>query len=166
VIFRAAEDANAVLLFDEAEALFGIRSEVRDAHDRYANIEIAYLLQKMEDHDGVAILATNLRQNLDPAFSRRLHVVVEFPFPDTTHRERIWRVTFPPEAPLSGDVDFVRLAREIRLAGGSIRNIAMAAAVRAAAEGSAIAMRHLLQAAGREHQKLGRDWTASREAAE
>jgi AAA+ superfamily predicted ATPase len=157
-IFRAAADANAVLLFDEAEALFGARSEVRDAHDRYANIEVAYLLQKMEDHDGITILATNLRQNLDAAFLRRLHAVVEFPFPEAAQRLRIWQVTFPSEAPLAADVAFDVLAREIRLAGGNIRNIAMAAAVRAAADGGAIGMCHLLAAARREHQKLGRAW--------
>jgi hypothetical protein len=160
-IFRAAEGANAVLMFDEADALFGKRSEVHDAHDRYANLEIAYLLQKMEAHEGIAILATNLRQNLDPAFLRRLHSVVEFPFPDTEHRRRIWQVTFPPEAPLAPDVELEVLAREVKLAGGNIRNIAMAAAVRAAAEGGAIAMRHLTAAARREYQKLGRDWAGT-----
>jgi SpoVK/Ycf46/Vps4 family AAA+-type ATPase len=168
-IFAAAADANAVLLFDEAEALFGARSEVRDAHDRYANIEVAYLLQKMEAHDGITILATNLRQNLDPAFLRRLHAVVEFPFPDAAQRRRIWQVAFPPEAPLDGDVDLDALAQAVKLAGGNIRNIAMAAAIRAAEEGAAeegaadkdtaIAVRHLLAAARREHQKLGRAWT-------
>lgn len=161
LIFRAAEDANAVLLFDEADALFGKRSEVHDAHDRYANLEIAYLLQKMEAHDGMAILATNLRQNLDPAFLRRLQMVVEFPFPDAEQRRRIWQVILPPEAPLADDVELEMLAREVKLAGGNIRNIAIAAAVRAAAEGGAIAMRHLTAAARREYQKLGREWTGT-----
>jgi ATP-dependent 26S proteasome regulatory subunit len=157
-IFRAAENAGAVLFFDEADALFGKRSEVRDAHDRYANLEIAYLLQKMEEHEGVAILATNLRQNLDDAFLRRLQFVVEFPFPDEEQRRRIWHVTFPREAPLAPDVDTALLARDVKLAGGNIRNIAMAAAFRAAAVGEAITMTHLLAAARREYQKLGRTW--------
>jgi hypothetical protein len=158
-IFRAAADANAVLLFDEADALFGNRSEARDAHDRYANIEVAYLLQKMEAHDGVAILATNLRQNLDPAFMRRLHAMVEFPFPDEAQRRGIWQATFPQEAPLQPDLDLDLLAREVKLAGGNIRNIALAAAAQAAGEGGAIGMRHLLAGAAREYQKLGRAWT-------
>ncbi|HEY9230589.1 MAG TPA: AAA family ATPase, partial [Blastocatellia bacterium] len=131
-IFKQAEASDAILFFDEADALFGKRSDIKDAHDRYANIEIAYLLQKMEEYDGIAILATNLRQNLDDAFVRRLRFIVEFPFPDEEHRRRIWEVTFPKEAPLAPDVDFPRLAREIRLAGGNIKNIAVSAAFYAA----------------------------------
>lgn len=157
-IFAAAAGGNVVLFFDEADALFGRRSEVREAHDRYANIEVAYLLQKMEEHDGLAILATNMRQNIDEAFLRRLQVLVNFPFPDEEHRRRIWLATFPPQAPLDPDIDIARLAREVKLAGGSIRTIALAAAARAAAEGGAITMRHLLDAARREYQKLGRSW--------
>ena len=137
-IFTAAESANAILFFDEADALFGKRSEVKDSHDRYANIEIGYLLQKMEEYEGVAILATNLRQNLDEAFVRRMHFVVDFPFPDEEHRRRIWGVTFPREAPLGADIDFCALAREVRLAGGNIKNIALAAAFYAAADGRVI----------------------------
>jgi hypothetical protein len=105
-IFTAAENSNAILFFDEADALFGKRSEVRDSHDRYANIEISYLLQKMEEYEGVSILATNLRQNLDDAFTRRLQAVVEFPFPDAEYREKIWQVTFPKEAPVGDDAKF------------------------------------------------------------
>jgi len=123
-IFTAAENSNAILFFDEADALFGKRSEVRDAHDRYANLEISYLLQKMEEYQGVSILATNLRQNLDEAFVRRLQAIVEFPFPDEDHRRRIWQLAFPSEAPVGDDVEFDHLAREIRLAGGNIKNIA------------------------------------------
>jgi hypothetical protein len=157
-IFASAAGGNVVLFFDEADALFGRRSEVREAHDRYANIEVAYLLQKMEEHDGLAILATNMRQNIDEAFLRRLQVLVDFPFPDEEHRRRIWLATFPPQAPLDPDIDIARLAREVKLAGGNIRTIALAAAARAAAEGGAIMMQHLLDAARREYQKLGRSW--------
>ena len=158
-VFDEAEASQAILFFDEADALFGKRSEVKDAHDRYANIEIGYLLQRMEEYEGVAILATNLRQNLDEAFVRRLRFIVEFPFPDEEHRRQIWEVTFPDEAPLGDDVDLAVLARELKLAGGNIKNIALAAAFGAAAEGSAIGMSHLIQAARREHQKLGKSWT-------
>jgi SpoVK/Ycf46/Vps4 family AAA+-type ATPase len=157
-IFTVATHTNAILFFDEADALFGKRSEVKDAHDRYANIEVGYLLQKMEEYEGIAILATNLRQNMDEAFVRRLHFIVEFAFPDEASRQRIWQVTFPREAPIGEDVDFDFLAREVRLAGGNIKNIGLAAAFYAADEDSAIRMPHLLKAALREHQKLGRTW--------
>lgn len=157
-IFKQAEASDAILFFDEADALFGKRSEVKDAHDRYANIEIAYLLQKMEEYDGIAILATNLRQNLDDAFVRRLRFIIEFPFPDEEYRRRIWEVMFPKEAPLASDVDFQRLAREIRLAGGNIKNIAVAAAFYAASDGGVIQMAQLMRAAHREHRKVGRIW--------
>src|SRR5436305_10732464 len=102
-IFREAQRSGAILLFDEADALFGKRSEVKDAHDRYANIEVAYLLQKMEEFAGIAILATNLNKNIDQAFVRRMHHIVEFPFPNTACREPIWRRVFPPEAPVADD---------------------------------------------------------------
>jgi SpoVK/Ycf46/Vps4 family AAA+-type ATPase len=157
-IFTAAERTNAILFFDEADALFGKRSEVKDSHDRYANIEIGYLLQKMEEYEGISILATNLRQNLDEAFLRRLQSIVEFPFPDEDHRRLIWEVTFPPEAPLAQDVDFTILARQVKLAGGNIKNIALTAAFYAAADGRKIRMEDLMRAARREHQKLGRAW--------
>ncbi len=157
-IFTAAQTANAILFFDEADALFGKRSEVKDAHDRYANIEVGYLLQKMEEYEGVAILATNFRQNMDDAFMRRIQAIVEFPFPDEEYRRSIWQAIFPREAPLGEDVDFDLLAKEVRLAGGNIKNIGLAAAFFAAADGGAIAMSHLIKAATREHQKLGRMW--------
>lgn len=160
-IFNAAENSNAILFFDEADALFGKRSEVRDSHDRYANIEISYLLQKMEEYQGVSILATNLRQNLDEAFVRRLQAIIEFPFPNEEYRRKIWQGVFPSEAPLAQDVKFDLLAREVRLAGGNIKNMALAAAFYAASEGDIIRMRHLVQAAHREHQKLARAWTES-----
>jgi MoxR-like ATPase len=155
-VFAAAESSNAVLFFDEADAIFGKRSEVRDAHDRYANIEIAYLLQRMEQYDGIAILATNLRENLDEAFLRRLHFIVEFPMPDEAHRERMWRQFLPSRAPVDGSIDYPFLARQFRLAGGNIKNIVLAAAYLAAASGDRIGMPHLIRATWREHQKLGR----------
>lgn len=158
-VFTAAENSNAILFFDEADALFGKRSEVKDAHDRYANIEIGYLLQKMEEYEGIAILATNLRQNLDEAFVRRMRAIVEFPFPDEEYRRQIWQSIFPREAPLGDDVDVVVLGRELKLTGANIRNIALAAAFYAAADGRVINMSHLARAARREYQKLGRTWT-------
>jgi hypothetical protein len=160
-VFTAAADSNAILLFDEADALFGKRSEVKDSHDRYANIEIGYLLQKMEEYEGVAILATNLRQNLDEAFVRRIQVIVEFPFPDEEHRRRIWEVMFPQEMPRGDDVDFATLSREVKLAGGNIKNIALTAAFYAAADGQVVRMAHLAQAAWREYQKIGRTWNGN-----
>jgi hypothetical protein len=161
-IFLEAQAGHAILFFDEADALFGKRSEVKDAHDRYANIEVGYLLQKMEEYEGVAILATNLSQHIDDAFLRRMHFIIEFPFPDHEYRRQIWQVVFPHEAPLAEEVDFDVLAREIKLAGGNIRNIALAAAFYAASDGQVIEMPHLWQAARREHQKLGRTWEHSR----
>jgi hypothetical protein len=155
-IFQAAENANAILFFDEADALFGKRSEVKDSHDRYANIEISYLLQKMEMYDGVAILATNLRQNLDEAFLRRLAFTVHFPFPDEHNRRRIWTAIWPAAVPLDDDVDFDFLAARFRLSGGNIKNIALAAAFLAAEQDSSVGMRHLVTAVEREYQKLGK----------
>jgi DNA polymerase III delta prime subunit len=155
-IFRAAAGSNAVLLFDEADALFGKRSEVKDAHDRYANIEVAYLLQKIEDCDGVVLLATNLAHNIDEAFSRRLQYVVEFPLPDERLRERLWRGMFPAAAPLVADIDFAFLARQFKLAGGDIRNVALDAAFLAASDGGAIGMRQLIVALARQVAKEGR----------
>jgi len=157
-IFSAAENSNAILFFDEADALFGKRSEVKDSHDRYANIEIGYLLQKMEEYEGIAILATNVKHHIDEAFVRRMQAVIEFPFPEEAERRRVWQVAFPEEAPISRDVDFGALARAVRLAGGNIKNIARLAAFLAAADGGVIAMPHLVKASRREYQKLGRTW--------
>jgi SpoVK/Ycf46/Vps4 family AAA+-type ATPase len=154
-IFTEAATSNAILFFDEADAIFGKRSEVKDSHDRYANIEISYLLQRMEAYDGVVILATNLRANMDDAFTRRLHFAVEFPFPEAADRERIWQVNVPSPTPLADDVDFKQLAQRFRLAGGSIRNIILAAAFLAASD-QAISMKHFLHATRREYQKMGR----------
>ncbi|MGH2841564.1 MAG: ATP-binding protein, partial [Solirubrobacteraceae bacterium] len=155
-IFAAAEGSNAILFFDEADALFGKRTEVRDSHDRYANIEVAYLLQKMEDYPGAVILATNFRKNMDDAFLRRLDFLVDFPFPEPDDRERIWRRLLPAQAPLADDVDAALLAGRFKLAGGSIRNCSLAAAFLAADEGAPIEMRHLLRAVAVEYAKLGR----------
>ncbi|HET6443768.1 MAG TPA: AAA family ATPase [candidate division Zixibacteria bacterium] len=155
-VFTEAQTSNAILFFDEADAIFGKRSEVKDSHDRYANIEISYLLQRMEAYDGVVILATNLRANLDDAFTRRLHFIVEFPFPEAKDREIIWKVNFPVETPLQADVDLKLLAKRYRITGGNIRNIIMAAAFLAAEKGEPVGMVHLLHASRREYQKMGR----------
>jgi SpoVK/Ycf46/Vps4 family AAA+-type ATPase len=155
-VFQEAEQGNAILFFDEADALFGKRSEVKDSHDRYANIEINYLLQKLEEHDGVVIMASNFQKNIDDAFTRRLRFVVEFPFPDEAYRERIWRSVLPPAIPVDDDVDFAFLANQFKLAGGSIKNIALGAAFLAAGDGDALHMEHLVRATRRELQKMGR----------
>jgi hypothetical protein len=151
-VFDAAEEGGAVLFFDEADSLFGKRSEVRDSHDRYANIEVSYLLQRMEAYRGLAILATNLKDALDPAFLRRIRFVVHFPFPDAAHRAEIWRRIFPAGTPTAG-LDVAALAR-LNVAGGSIRNIALNAAFLAAADGAPVEMRHLARSARGEYAKL------------
>jgi SpoVK/Ycf46/Vps4 family AAA+-type ATPase len=155
-IFRAAQSSNAIIFFDEADALFGKRSGVKDAHDRYANIEVAYLLQKVEEYDGFVILATNLVLNIDEAFKRRMNYTVEFPFPDEHHRELLWRGMFPPQTPLAENLDFTFLGRQLPMSGGNIKNVALAAAFLAAAEGSTVQMRHLIQSVAREWHKLGK----------
>ncbi len=156
-VFDAAESSDAVLLFDEADAIFGRRSEVRDSHDRYANLEISYLLQRMETYRGLAVLTTNLRGALDRSFMRRLRFVVPFPFPDAAARARIWRLMLPPRVPVS-DLDFERLAR-LQLSGGNIRTVALNAAFLAADAGGPVSMAHLLSAARREYAKLEKPLT-------
>jgi hypothetical protein len=153
-IFDAADGGAAILLFDEADALFGKRSEVKDSHDRFANIEVGYLLQRMEVYRGLAILTTNLKSALDPAFLRRLRFVVAFQFPTQAQREEIWRRVFPPETPTDG-LELERLAR-MNVAGGNIRNIAVGAAFLAAEAGEPVRMTHVLRAAEREYAKLER----------
>ncbi|HUH98343.1 MAG TPA: ATP-binding protein [Anaerolineales bacterium] len=154
-VFDEAERSSVILFFDEADALFGKRSEVKDAHDRYANIEINYLLQRMEDYQGLAILATNMRQSLDEAFLRRLRFLIDFPFPDEGQRAEIWRRTLPPEMPRQDlNIDF--LARQFKIAGGNIRNIVLNAAFLAAGEDSPLQMPHLIRATRREFDKIGR----------
>jgi hypothetical protein len=155
-IFNEADGVNGVLLFDEAEALFGKRTEVRDAHDRYANVEVAYLLQRMERFDGTAILTTNLRSNLDDAFTRRLDVLVDFPMPEEADRARLWQRHLEGSLPLACDLDLEFLARRFRLSGGNVRNIVLTAAHRAAATGRPVAMDDLIRATDREYRKLGR----------
>lgn len=151
-VFDAAETTGAILLFDEADALFGKRSEVKDSHDRYANIEVSYLLQRMESYAGLAILTTNFKSALDPAFLRRIRFVVNFPFPDASQRAEIWRRIFPTQTPLDG-MDIGRLTR-LSVAGGNIRNIAVNAAFLAAGAGEPVGMAHLFHAARREYAKL------------
>jgi ATPase family associated with various cellular activities (AAA)/Winged helix domain, variant len=153
-VFDAAEDSGAILLFDEADALFGKRSEVRDSHDRYANIEVSYLLQRMEAYRGLAILTTNMKSALDVAFQRRLSFVVQFPFPDQQQRELIWRGVFPKATPVE-QLDCAKLAR-LSMSGGNIRNVALNAAFLAADEGTPVRMKHLLQAAHSEAAKRDR----------
>ncbi len=154
-IFTAAEGSNAILLFDEADALFGKRSEVRDAHDRYANVEVAYLLQRIEGYAGAVILTTNLRHNIDAAFLRRLDLLVDFPFPEALERERLWQRLLPSHAADEG-IDLNLLAQRFKLSGGSIRNAAFLAALLAAEDGTVLTMEHLLRAIALEYNKLGR----------
>ncbi len=156
-VFDAAEESGAVLLFDEADALFGKRSEVKDSHDRYANIEVSYLLQRMEEYRGLAVLTTNLKTALDKAFLRRLRFVVQFPFPDAQARARIWQRIFPAGAPTE-NLDVKKLAR-LSIAGGNIRNIALNAAFLAADENASVTMAHLLRAARGEYEKLEKPLT-------
>jgi SpoVK/Ycf46/Vps4 family AAA+-type ATPase len=154
-IFRDASLSNAILFFDEADALFGKRSEVKDAHDRYANIETAYLLQQIEDYAGPVILSTNLKMNLDEAFLRRMHFVIDFPMPEEPYRLRIWKTTMPDEVPLEPDVDFAFLARQFRISGGNIRNIVLASAFLAAQEGGSLGMRSPPSRTGRANAQNG-----------
>jgi hypothetical protein len=158
-VFDAAEEGGAILLFDEADALFGKRSEVKDSHDRYANIEVSYLLQRMEAYRGLAILTTNMKSALDPAFLRRLRFIVQFPFPDAAQRAEIWRRIFPAGTPTQ-DLDLLKLSR-LNVAGGNIRNIAMNAAFLAADAGEPVRMTHLLRAARSEYGKLEKPLTES-----
>jgi hypothetical protein len=156
-VFDAAEGGGVVLLFDEADALFGKRTEVKDSHDRHANIEVSYLLQRMEAYRGLAILTTNLKTSLDQAFLRRIRFVVQFPFPDAERRMEIWRRVFPKQTP-SENLDFEQLGK-LNVAGGNIRNIAMRAAFLAAEAEEPVEMKHLLQAAKSEYVKLERPLT-------
>ena len=155
-IFGEADGINGVLLFDEADALFGKRSEVRDAHDRYANIEVAYLLQRMESFDGLAILSTNLRANLDEAFARRLDAVIDFPLPEPEFRRVLWDRCLGTEIPRGDDLDLTFAADRFELSGGNIRSIAVTAAYFAAETGKEITMLDLMRATQREYRKLGR----------
>ena len=155
-IFAEAERINGVILFDEADALFGKRSEVSDAHDRYANVEVAYLLQRMELFEGIAILATNLRANLDEAFTRRLDSLVDFPEPEEEYRRQLWDRSLGTTMPRADDLDLAFLAQSFKLAGGGIRNIVVAAAYAAAERGRPLSMADLIRATQREYLKMGR----------
>ncbi len=160
-IFTAAEGSNAIVFFDEADAVFGKRSDVGDAHDRYANLETAYLLQRMESYPGAVILATNYRNNIDDAFLRRLDVIIDFPFPDEDDRKRIWQVALPASAPVAADLDLDFLATRFSLSGGGIRNASLAGAFLAAEAEDVIRMEHLVQGVANEYAKLGRLTMAS-----
>jgi len=155
-IFVEAERVNGVLLFDEADAIFGKRSEVKDARDRYANVEVAYLLQRMEQFEGLAILTTNLRANVDEAFLRRIDVLIEFPVPDVPSRERLWSKQLTPQLPVADDLDLAFLASAFELSGGNIRNVVLAAAFEAAEDEEVVSMAHLIRATSAEYRKLGR----------
>ena len=155
-IFTEADGVNAVLLFDEADAIFGKRSEVKDANDRYANIEVAYLLQRMETFEGIAILATNLRANVDDAFARRLDLIVDFPTPDVELRRALWDRCLAPGVPRGDDLDLDFCARAFELSGGNIRSIAITAAYMAAESGCPVTMNDLVRAIQQEYRKLGR----------
>ena len=155
-IFREASRSQAVLFFDEADVLFGKRTEMKDAHDKYHNMEAAYLLQKMEEYSGVSVLATNFLQNFDEAFKRRLKFIIEFPFPDLEARRLLWRSVFPAQTPLEPDIDWEFLAAQFELSGSSIKNTAVNAAFLAAGDGRAVGMGHLLTALRRELAKSGK----------
>jgi len=154
-LFDEAEHSNAILFFDEADALFGKRSEVKDAHDRFANIEVAYLVQKMEEYEGITILSTNLRQNIDDAFVRRIQYIVDFPFPNALQRELLWGKMYPDDAPVESELDFSFLANKFKLTGGNIRNIALRSSYYAAEQEKKINMMHIVRATKRELQKVG-----------
>ena len=157
-IFDSAEDGGAILFFDEADALFGKRSEVKDSHDRYANIEVGYLLQRMESYRGLAILTTNLKNSIDNAFIRRLRFVVKFPFPNEMSRKEIWKKVFPVSVPVN-KLDFDKLSK-FEITGGHIRNIALGAAFHAADKGEPISMEYIIKAANEEYEKMDRPMPA------
>jgi SpoVK/Ycf46/Vps4 family AAA+-type ATPase len=157
-IFDAAESGGTILLFDEADSIFGKRSEVTDSKDRYANLEVSYLLQRMESYSGLAILTTNLQSNLDSAFMRRLRFVAQFSFPDAAHRQKIWQRIFPPNTPTQG-LSFEKLA-QLNTPGGIIRIIGLNAAFTAADAGEPVQMKHILRATQTEYEKLGKSLTS------
>jgi len=158
-IFDAAEGSGAILLFDEADALFGKRSEVKDSHDRYSNIEVSYLLQRMEEYKGLTILTTNMKNSLDKAFMRRIRFVIQFPFPDFNMRAEIWKRIFPTSTPTAG-LDIQKLAT-LNIAGGNIRNIAMHAAFMAAEKNKPVSMSDIQHAAKKEYLKLEKNMSLS-----
>lgn len=155
-VFDAAEQSRAIVFFDEADSLFGRRTAIETATDRYANMEVNYLLQRIEEYDGVILLATNLKSNMDEGFARRLHFAVEFPEPDAADRARIWQLSLPPGAPVHAEVDFRSFAQRFELCGGAIRNVVLGAAYLAASEGAPIRVKHLKSALMREFAKMDR----------
>lgn len=160
-LFDQAETMNVVLYFDEAESLFSKRTEMRDAHDRYANVQTGYLLQRIETYPGIVILSTNLMKNMDTAFTRRFKFIIEYPFPGLEQRRELWRKAFPSDTPLAGDLDVDLLAAKAVLSGGHINNIALRAAFYAVAEGEAVGMPHVMKAVEREYDKLGKAFLRS-----
>ena len=160
-IFEAAEGSGVVLFFDEADALFGKRSETKDAHDRYANIEISYLLQKIEEYDGLVILASNFRQNIDEAFVRRMRFIINFPFPDQEMRKEIWEKVFPKDSPLEKDLDFSSLSEKFALSGANIRNISLFSAFFAIEQKDDIRMEHIIHGLKSELAKIGKNYKVS-----
>ncbi|MEG0564602.1 MAG: ATP-binding protein [Hungatella sp.] len=155
-IFHEAEISNAILFFDEADSLFGARTEVKSSNDRYANLETSYLLQRLEEYEGMTVLATNYLKNIDEAFMRRMKYIIQFQFPDAATRQQIWKVTMPEAAPVSPDLDYAFLGENLELAGGSIKNIAVYAAFMAADRHCEIGMQEILKAARYEMQKTGK----------
>ncbi|NLT95945.1 MAG: AAA family ATPase [Clostridia bacterium] len=156
-IFAEGEKSNVILFFDEVDVLMGKRTEQKDAHDKYANLEVAFLLQSMEDYQGISIMATNFLQNIDSAFIRRLNYVIHFPFPDVEHRKKIWQSIFPKKMPLaSDDIDYEYLAKQFEITGGNIKNIALVAAFMAAERRETVAMKHILGAVKNELEKQGK----------
>lgn len=160
-LFDQAEAMNVVLYFDEAESLFAKRTETRDAHDRYANLQTGYLLQRIETYPGIVILSTNLLSNMDKAFTRRFKFMIEYPFPATAQRQKLWRKAFPADVPLADDLDLELLAEKAALSGGHINNIALRAAMYAATENQRVTMSHVLRAVEREYDKLGKVFSPS-----
>ncbi|NET61708.1 MAG: ATP-binding protein, partial [Symploca sp. SIO2E6] len=158
-IFDAAEKGGGILLFDEADALFGKRTEVKDSHDRHANIEVSYLLQRMEAYQGLAILTTNLKSNLDQAFLRRLRFIVDFPYPKAAERSEIWQRVFPKQTPTE-ELNFKQLG-QLDVTGGNIKSIALNAAFLAADANEPVKMKHILEATRTEYLKLGRSLTST-----
>ena len=160
-IFEEADKCDCILLFDEADAIFTKRSDVADAQDRYSNAETAYLLQRIEQYSGVSILATNLLQNFDDAFRRRISYMVHFPMPDAALRKELWESIFPKDTPVAGEVDALMLAQAFELSGASIKNAALHGALLAASEGVPVGMKHLLGGIENEYGKQGKNFSTS-----
>ena len=161
-VFDAAEDGQVLILFDEADSLFAKRTDVKTSNDRYANLEVNYLLQRLDTFEGIAILTSNLDGSIDPAFKRRLSLRLQFPFPDEETRVRLWTAHVTPETPIAGDFDFVDLAKRFPLSGGYIRNCALRAAFLAAHEGQPMGQQHLMRAIQLEYREMGKLSTTSR----